>query len=225
MHATSQLMFYIIAIDRLVYRYVCRSYRSIQLALGLTSYNCINHASVTSRHVRKVHTSARVYARITRDYLTEADQVDNDSPGWTQNPSLNSRDICCGLLWAWPPLYQRIPWSTVRFIHPRIDTDSVATIVQLASRRGIISAHCRRLIEFCCHWPSRSRGAFRTYILAEQRSNVIRAERWYPAGGCDISAFVKGQCLLRAFNPPRAIPNGEIWRALTRSDSIVNGGI
>lgn len=76
-------------------------------------------------------------------------------PGWDV---LEPRDICCGFLWGPPslrPLRRPIPlrYSTLADspsrepTHPR--SANVAPIVpgQFASRRGIISAHCHRLIE------------------------------------------------------------------------------
>ena len=70
----------------------------------------------------------------------------------TDSNVLEPGDICCEFLWPFRPSIARGTRPPRSTILPSCNTQAsngnVATIVLLASRRGIISAHCHRLIEF-----------------------------------------------------------------------------
>lgn len=116
---------------------------------------------------------------------------------------LKPGDICCGFLWPFHPYIVRTMFPEERFYPRAIRTGdgNVATIVQLASRRGIISAHCHRLIEFgtdrIAHVDRSSEciGEARCNVAVNRRVQGFRSYRWLRRQW----AFVKGHLVSNVY--------------------------
>lgn len=159
----------------------------IQVILNLTS--CIDH-DITQN----------TFACIVCNYTTEGDQVDADNDSTSRGSKvLEVRGHMLRIFMAFlRPCITRTtsPQSTIL---PSRDTragdGNVATIVQLASRRGIISAHCHRLIEFgtdrITHVdrPSVSVNAMHVQHRCKQKGTGV----FNPIDGRAVNAFVKGR--------------------------------
>lgn len=124
---------------------------SLLLIVLLYGYSSNSQFSIVQLHwshllSRKTHTRKRVHALYAYTYTTEGDQVDahNDFTGWAA-VSLSPGTYAADFYGRSIPIY--VPRTSL----PSRDTRANRRrrhCVTPVSRRGIISAHCHRLIEF-----------------------------------------------------------------------------